>query len=85
MFQAEANPARKACNRAVGQLTTSQVDYGRWRVQDALVDGRPLREDGYCCAEAGQAGTYKKRVSISMIIGCQGATKRSLPPISRLP
>ncbi|RUW27706.1 DDE domain-containing protein [Mesorhizobium sp. M4B.F.Ca.ET.215.01.1.1] len=33
---------------------------GRWRVQDALVDGRPLREDGRSCAEARQAGPLQK-------------------------
>ena len=33
---------------------------GRWRVRNALVDGRSLREDGRCCAEAGSARSLQK-------------------------
>ncbi|CAH2397696.1 hypothetical protein MES5069_180044 [Mesorhizobium escarrei] len=33
---------------------------GRWRVADALVDGRSLREDGRRCAEARQARSLQK-------------------------
>jgi len=33
---------------------------GRWRVQDALINGRPVREDGGRSAEAGQARPLQK-------------------------